>query len=200
MRVAIDSKAALAGYREGDRIPCLICGKMFRRVAGQHLKSHHITDDEYRQRFGIPFGVGICSTALSEKLAAAHDADRRAKASATMKAQRQNRSGSRPVKSPAWIREDPSYRAKLSASLKRALADPEVRGRRTKALVEALAMPASVQKRSAAQKARCTDPAWRAYISERQKARFADPAVRLRLAAAVKAGIANRRAKNSGDA
>ncbi len=41
-------------YLSQPRLRCLVCGAFF-RVLGPHLKSHSMTADQYRMRFGIPF-------------------------------------------------------------------------------------------------------------------------------------------------
>lgn len=45
-------------YLSQPRIQCLLCGAAFKGL-GKHLKSHKVTADRYRIRFGIPFTYGL---------------------------------------------------------------------------------------------------------------------------------------------
>ncbi len=47
-------------YYSGDKIECLECGRMFRAL-GQHLKTHSITPDEYKEKYGLPYTWGLVS-------------------------------------------------------------------------------------------------------------------------------------------
>jgi predicted transcriptional regulator len=62
-------------YLSGDTIECLICGKTFGSLSVAHLRSHGITHDEYRIRFGIPFKRSLTSAPFRAKLRAVVDAD-----------------------------------------------------------------------------------------------------------------------------
>jgi hypothetical protein len=58
-------------YFSGDRILCLLCGKAYRVIGIHLLKIHNITPDEYRERYRIPWGYGLCSeeaSSLKEKI------------------------------------------------------------------------------------------------------------------------------------
>ena len=53
-------------YLSGDRIVCLLCGKSYRKISGPHLsKIHGVGVDEYRERYGLPYGTGVLSAASS---------------------------------------------------------------------------------------------------------------------------------------
>lgn len=61
--------AEVDAYLSGNLIQCLECGHFFRSLA-RHLKQHGFDADQYREKFGIPWGRGLISsqlhTALSE--------------------------------------------------------------------------------------------------------------------------------------
>ncbi len=51
-----------------DKIQCHICGKFFRSLGtSAHLKVHNITNDEYKERFGIARTVALVSEGTREK-------------------------------------------------------------------------------------------------------------------------------------
>lgn len=53
------------------RIVCLLCGKNYRSI-GQHLWSiHQVNVDEYRERYGLPWSVGVASPDCRETYGAA---------------------------------------------------------------------------------------------------------------------------------
>jgi|6_EtaG_2_1085325.scaffolds.fasta_scaffold57423_1 hypothetical protein len=45
---------------EPGKILCLLCGKAYRSV-GIHLRTHDISPDEYRDRYGLPWSIGLAS-------------------------------------------------------------------------------------------------------------------------------------------
>jgi hypothetical protein len=53
-------------YRSGDRIQCLVCGKMLRRIGWAHLRMHELDADGYRERFGIPWTCSLTSAESRE--------------------------------------------------------------------------------------------------------------------------------------
>ena len=54
-----------------DGLPiCEICGKSFHRVLSHARQKHDISAREYKKRFGLDIGKGICSQESHEK---AHD-------------------------------------------------------------------------------------------------------------------------------
>lgn len=53
-------------YVAGDRIQCLCCGRKLKALT-THLRMHSLDETSYKQMFGIPYGVPLCSSATSEK-------------------------------------------------------------------------------------------------------------------------------------
>jgi predicted transcriptional regulator len=48
-------------YFAGDLITCLLCGKSFQTLA-RHLRMiHGVSGDQYRERYGLPFRLGLAS-------------------------------------------------------------------------------------------------------------------------------------------
>lgn len=46
-------------YLSGDRMQCLLCGKPYVMI-GKHLREiHGVTVDQYKERYGIPWGRGL---------------------------------------------------------------------------------------------------------------------------------------------
>lgn len=45
-------------YFSTDKIQCLLCGKRYNRLAA-HLLLHEIGEDEYRERYGLPYKRGL---------------------------------------------------------------------------------------------------------------------------------------------
>lgn len=54
---------AAAEHVSGDRIPCLICGKLFRAVCHHARLAHGISGRDYKLRFGLPITRGVASPA-----------------------------------------------------------------------------------------------------------------------------------------
>lgn len=53
------TKKQIDAYFNDDKIECLLCGKRFKAL-GVHLsRKHEITGDEYKTRFGLPYGIGL---------------------------------------------------------------------------------------------------------------------------------------------
>lgn len=53
-------------HLSGDRIPCLICGRLFRAV-GHHVRhAHGISARAYKQRFGLPVSRGVATSDVRE--------------------------------------------------------------------------------------------------------------------------------------
>lgn len=67
----------LAEYFSSDLLTCLLCGKTYRRLA-RHLPTiHSISEDQYRERYGIAYGqslTGALSHAAYQQ-ASIHDAE-----------------------------------------------------------------------------------------------------------------------------
>jgi predicted transcriptional regulator len=51
-------------YLSGDEIECLVCGQRFPSIRRAHLRSHGLSHDEYRIRFGIPFSRSLTSVPI----------------------------------------------------------------------------------------------------------------------------------------
>lgn len=61
------TKEEVDAYFAGDKIQCLLCGKWYKKVSGTHLAYiHEITDDEYRERYGLPWTRGLVGKNLHE--------------------------------------------------------------------------------------------------------------------------------------
>ena len=54
-------------YLEGDRVQCLVCGQ-WKKTLGLHILTiHDLSVESYQQRYGIPYGLALSSSATSEK-------------------------------------------------------------------------------------------------------------------------------------
>ncbi len=63
-----ETKEEVDAYLCGDKIQCLLCGKWFIRLAGAHLiQRHNLTSDDYKERYGIPWGRGLIGESLREE-------------------------------------------------------------------------------------------------------------------------------------
>jgi predicted transcriptional regulator len=65
------SRRTLTGLRadprqavQQDSIRCLVCGGVFRQLTNTHLRSHGLTADEYKRRFGYNRGRPLMCRAL----------------------------------------------------------------------------------------------------------------------------------------
>ena len=56
-------------YLSGDKIQCLRCGKKMKMLGCHILRVHGLTCDEYRSVYGIPWGLGLVSRDVAEKMA-----------------------------------------------------------------------------------------------------------------------------------
>lgn len=66
-----DTMEEVAAYVGGDTIECLECGKHFRMITGKHLQlKHGMTQDEYRERWGLPKTLGLATADLKSARAA----------------------------------------------------------------------------------------------------------------------------------
>lgn len=68
---SIGSRRSLSGLRadprqavQEDAIHCLVCGGVFRQLTNTHLRSHGLTADEYKRRFGYNRGRPLMCRAL----------------------------------------------------------------------------------------------------------------------------------------
>lgn len=50
----------------GDRIPCLICGKLYRAVCHHARLAHGISARDYKRRFGLPVSQGVAAPQARE--------------------------------------------------------------------------------------------------------------------------------------
>ena len=61
-------KKEIDAYLAGNKVQCLLCGKLFKALP-QHLeRTHEITADDYREQYGLPWKRGLCGVGTSEKL------------------------------------------------------------------------------------------------------------------------------------
>ena len=62
------TKTEIDAYLAGNKVQCLLCGKLFKALP-QHLeRTHDITADDYREQYGLPWKRGLCGVGTSEKL------------------------------------------------------------------------------------------------------------------------------------
>ncbi len=55
-------------YLSEDKIQCLLCGRYFHIISTLHLnRIHHMTADEYRELYGIPWNRALIGTTYHEK-------------------------------------------------------------------------------------------------------------------------------------
>ncbi|MBX5143271.1 hypothetical protein HJB79_31685 [Rhizobium lentis] len=62
-----ESREAVDEYLNGDRITCLICGNDFRSLEPHLSRSHDMSADDYREKYGLPFRRGLCCADFSER-------------------------------------------------------------------------------------------------------------------------------------
>jgi len=61
------TKTEVDKYFSGDRIQCLICGKWYKSLVPSHLRIHNISENDYRERFGLPWRKGLCGCETIDK-------------------------------------------------------------------------------------------------------------------------------------
>lgn len=54
-------------YVSGDRIQCLLCGKVYRALSAHINGIHEVSEAQYKYQFGIPYGIGLVSSETSVK-------------------------------------------------------------------------------------------------------------------------------------
>ena len=54
-------------YFAGGKIQCLLCGKWFIALPAHLERTHNITADEYKERYGLPWKRGLCGVGLRIK-------------------------------------------------------------------------------------------------------------------------------------
>lgn len=52
---------------EGHYI-CHICGRAFKKLMSHAVQTHHLTEHEYKLKFGLYSSVGLCAPSTKEKL------------------------------------------------------------------------------------------------------------------------------------
>ena len=62
------TKTEIDDYLGGDKVRCLLCGKLFKALPTHLERMHDITADDYRERYGLPWKRGLCGAGLSKKL------------------------------------------------------------------------------------------------------------------------------------
>lgn len=61
------SKQEVLDYFSEETIVCLLCGRRLKRLAGHIPRIHGVTEDEYREKYGLPYGHGLLSAASYRK-------------------------------------------------------------------------------------------------------------------------------------
>lgn len=65
--IPFETMEEIEEYVSGSTIECLECGRHFKMITGKHLQQvHDITQDEYREKWGIPRTLGLAIAALKE--------------------------------------------------------------------------------------------------------------------------------------
>ena len=57
-----ETKTEIEDYLAGDKVRCLLCGKLFKALPTHLERVHDITADDYRERYGLPWKRGLCGT------------------------------------------------------------------------------------------------------------------------------------------
>jgi predicted transcriptional regulator len=61
--VTIEPKASI----QQNKVICLECGKEFKQLSKSHLKSHALTPEEYRKKYGFKANQALTAKSLSAK-------------------------------------------------------------------------------------------------------------------------------------
>jgi hypothetical protein len=64
---SFDNKKEIDHYFAGGKIQCLLCGKWFIALPTHLERTHNITADEYKERYGLPWKRGLCGVGLRIK-------------------------------------------------------------------------------------------------------------------------------------
>lgn len=59
-----ETRKEVEDYLNCDRLTCLLCGKTYKSLCG-HLSVHGTNADDYKEKYGLPFGAGL--TCISTK-------------------------------------------------------------------------------------------------------------------------------------
>jgi hypothetical protein len=62
------AKTEIENYFAGNKVQCLLCGKLFKALPTHLERTHDITADDYREQYGLPWKRGLCGVGTSEKL------------------------------------------------------------------------------------------------------------------------------------
>jgi hypothetical protein len=60
------SRAELDRYLNEPRVQCLECGRRFKKLATHLSRGHGMAPDDYREKYGIPYSVGLACPELRE--------------------------------------------------------------------------------------------------------------------------------------
>ena len=69
--IKMRSKKDVAAYFEGDKIECLLCGKLFSALSNHIIRSHGMSVDEYKEKFNLPWSSGLVSGKTRDRQAKA---------------------------------------------------------------------------------------------------------------------------------
>lgn len=69
VRKPLTTKAEVERYFSGEKIECLICGKLFMALATHLIRVHSMDVDEYKEMFNLPWGHGLVCSATKRKQA-----------------------------------------------------------------------------------------------------------------------------------
>lgn len=61
------SKEEIKNYLSQDRIECLMCGHLFKSLVTHLDKIHAMSTDQYREKYGLPYSIGLTCTSTKEK-------------------------------------------------------------------------------------------------------------------------------------
>jgi hypothetical protein len=53
-----ETREEVNNYLNSDRLICLLCGKTYKSLC-THVRVHGITADDYKEKYGLPFGCGL---------------------------------------------------------------------------------------------------------------------------------------------
>ena len=62
------TRSEIDDYLAGNRVQCLLCGKRYKTLPTNLERTHDVTADDYRERYGLPWRRGLCGVGTSEKL------------------------------------------------------------------------------------------------------------------------------------
>ena len=68
IEIYFKTKKEVDDYFSGDFIFCLICNKKLKMVGGKHLKTHEITVEEYKRKYGLPMSRGLVCESTAKNM------------------------------------------------------------------------------------------------------------------------------------